>query len=129
MVRITGHVLCLLLLSANGFIPFVHSANLIFFGSLAKSRWLSSKSCHCFPLAAWRNLPSFLCLSEACQLISFASSGLANKLLSRSTTGMYHITRGGIFFAHNSQPLLYLCSWVLNSVGCYFGPSFAFSLL
>jgi hypothetical protein len=35
MVRITDHVLCLLLLSVNGFIRSVFSANLIFLGSSA----------------------------------------------------------------------------------------------
>jgi hypothetical protein len=56
IVRITGHVLCLLLLSANGFIPSVLSANLTFLGSSARSRWLSLKSCHCFPSTGF---PSF----------------------------------------------------------------------
>jgi hypothetical protein len=41
MMRIIGHVLCLLLLSANGFIPSVLSANLIFLGSSVKSQCLS----------------------------------------------------------------------------------------
>jgi hypothetical protein len=99
MVRITGHVLCLLLLSANGFIPSVLGANLIFLGSLAKSQWLSLKSCHYFPSAGCRSFPLFLCSLEACQLISLASSGLANKHLNRSMTGRYHITKAGIFLS------------------------------
>jgi hypothetical protein len=70
MERIIGHVLRLLLLSANGFIPLVLSVNLTFLGSLAKSRWLSLKSCHCFLSVGCRSFPSFLCSSEACQLIS-----------------------------------------------------------
>jgi hypothetical protein len=64
-----------------------------------KSRWLSLKSCHCFPSARCRSFPSFLCSSEACQLISLASSGLANKHLNRSMTGRYHITKAGIFLS------------------------------
>jgi hypothetical protein len=99
MVRITGHMLCLLLLSANGFIPSVLSVNLTFLGSSAKSRWLSLKSCHCFPSAGCQSFPSFLCSSEACQLISLASSGLASKHLNRSMTGRYHITKAGIFLS------------------------------
>jgi hypothetical protein len=97
MVRITGHVLCLLLISANGFIPSVLSANLTFLGSWTKSRWLSLKSCHCFQSTGCRSFPSFLCSSEACHHISLASSGLVNKHLNRSTRRRYHITKSGIF--------------------------------
>ena len=97
MVRITGHVLCLLLLSANGFIPSVLRANLTFRGSLANSGWLALKSCHCLPSAGCCNFSSFLCSSEACQLISWASSAFANKHLNRSITGRYHITNAGTF--------------------------------
>jgi hypothetical protein len=87
MVRITSHV------------PSVLSANLTFLGSSAKSRWLSLKSCHCFPSVGCRSFPSFLCLSEECQFISLASLGLANKHLNRSTTERYHITKEGTFLS------------------------------
>ena len=70
MVRITGLVLCLLLLLTNGFILCVLSVNLTFLGSSAKSWWLSLKSCHYLPLAGCLSFPSFLCSLEACQLIS-----------------------------------------------------------
>jgi hypothetical protein len=99
MVRITGHVLCLLLLSVNGFIPSVHSANLTFLGSSIKSRWLSLKYYHYFASAGCERFPSFLCSLEACQLIILASSGLANKHLNRSTRRRYHITKAGIFLS------------------------------
>jgi hypothetical protein len=82
MVRITGHVLCLLLLSANGFIPSVLSANLTFLSSSAMSQWLSLKPCHYFSSIGCRNVSSFLCSSEACHLISLVSLGLANNVIS-----------------------------------------------
>ena len=49
MVRITIHVLCLLVLLANGFIPSVLSTNLMFLGSSANSLYVSLKFCH-YPL-------------------------------------------------------------------------------
>jgi hypothetical protein len=56
MVMITGHVLFLLIISANGFIRSVLSVNLAFLGSSAKSlmctRWVISQS---FDESVWNN--------------------------------------------------------------------------
>jgi predicted AlkP superfamily pyrophosphatase or phosphodiesterase len=56
---ITGQVLCVFLISLEGFIPSVLRPNLIFLGSLEKSSsWLRSKCFHCLPSVGCRISPS-----------------------------------------------------------------------
>ena len=95
MHRSTGHVLCLVLISPNGFIPSVHSLSHILLGSSAKSLYFSSIDSH------WA--PSFGCLkyssairSSWCHCNLFASLGFANKCFNLGIKGKYQTTLNGI---------------------------------
>ena len=92
----TGHVLCVLLLSPNGFIPSMLNANRTFLFSSPKSSWLASKVFHWRASDGCRSFPSFFKGRSSCHVISLAVFGLENKSFRRSITGRYHITKAGI---------------------------------
>jgi hypothetical protein len=99
MVRMTGQVLCELLRSPNGFIPLVLSVNLTFLASSANYFENMAVNCfHCLLSEECRSLPLFFLHStDACQDISWASSGFPNSARSQSIMGRYHTNSAGLF--------------------------------
>ena len=63
MHRVTGQVLCPLLISPKGFMPSVLIPNLMFLASKAKSVYVLSIFLHCDPSAGCLNIESCLCSS------------------------------------------------------------------
>ncbi len=97
IARMTGHVLCTILFSSNGFIPSVLKANLIFLLSDPNGLYWRSKFFHWVPSAGCRISSLFFLRFSECQRTSSASLGLENTHFKRSITGRYHITKAGIF--------------------------------
>jgi hypothetical protein len=97
MLNNTGHVLWVVVILPNGFIPSVLRANWIFHDSFANISYLLSISLHCEAFAECLNFPSFL-RSSAYQHKSFALAGLAKSLSNRGITGKYQKIFAGIFF-------------------------------
>ena len=86
MLNNTGHVLWVVVILPNGFIPSVLRANRIFHDSFANISYLLSISLHCEASAGCLNFPSFL-RSSACQHKSFALAGLAKVFLIEVSQG------------------------------------------
>jgi hypothetical protein len=97
ITRMTGHVLCTVLFSPNGFIPSVLKANLIFLLSAENYRYWRSKIFHWVPSVGCRISTSFSLRFSEYQSISFTSLGLENTRFKWSITGRYHITKAWIF--------------------------------
>jgi len=71
MHRVTGQVLCPLLISPKGFMLSVLKPNLMFLASKAKSVYVLSIFLHCDPSAGCLNIESCLC-SPLCHHINLA---------------------------------------------------------
>src|SRR5438105_13240375 len=89
--RTTGHVLCEVLMSPNGFIPLVLNANLTFLGSSPNLGYMVSIFLHWLALEGCRSFSSFLLHTcSKCRLISSESLGFEYKLFKRAITGRCH---------------------------------------
>jgi hypothetical protein len=97
IARMTGHLLCRVLFSTNGFIPSVLKANLIFLLSAGNSGYWRSKFFHWVPSVGCQISSSFSLRFSECQCTSSASLGLENTCFKQSITGRYDITKVGIF--------------------------------
>jgi uncharacterized membrane protein len=92
IVNTIGHVLCVLLLFMNGFMPSVLIMILIFLGSFANSGFRESIFHHCVALAGCLIIPaSCLCFS-LCHCNNFDSFLFANQHFKQGMIGKYQNT-------------------------------------
>ena len=101
MHRVTGQVLCPLLISPKGFMPSVLKPNLMFLASKAKSVYVLSNFLHCDPSAGCLNIESCL-RSSLCHRINLAFSLFLNKYFKHGIIGEYHMTLAGTLFRGHS---------------------------
>ena len=101
MHRVTGQVLCPLLISPKGFMPSVLKPNLMFLASKAKSVNVLSIFLHYDPSAGCLNIESCL-RSSLCHRINLALSLFLNRRFKCGIIGEYHMTLAGTFFRGRS---------------------------
>jgi len=94
MHRVTGQVLCPLLISPKEFMPSVLKPNLIFLASKSKSMYVLSIFLHCDPSAGCLNIESCL-RSSLCHRINLAFSLFLNRRFKCGIIGEYHMTLAG----------------------------------
>ena len=101
MHRVTGQVLCPLLISPKRFMPSILKPNLMFLASQAKSVYVLSIFLHCDPSAGCLNIESCL-RSSLCHRINLAFSLFLNKCFKRGIIGEYHMILAGTLFRGRS---------------------------
>jgi len=97
MHRVTGQVLCPLLISPKGFMPSVFKPNLMFLATKVKLVYVLSIFLHCDPSARCLNIESCLRFS-LCHRINLALSLFLNRRFRRGIIGEYHMTLAGTLF-------------------------------